>query len=99
MKVNTTLLKRQREYQLKYKTIIVTYHDGSVKEFTPIQWATFEDGVRKIAREIHIDEYKKGETPQLEKPTRKDYRFFFIVLAIILTAIVGIGYLIFKYVI
>ena len=40
------------EYEQKYKKIIVTYHDGVDKEFTPHHWAIFEEKVSKIAKKI-----------------------------------------------
>lgn len=40
------------EYEEKYEKIIVTYHDGGTKEFTPHYWAIFEDRVSKIAKKM-----------------------------------------------
>lgn len=52
LKVNKQIAINQSKYLEKYKEIIVTYHDGETKVFTPINWATFEKGVRKVAKDI-----------------------------------------------
>lgn len=58
------LERRQVEYDSKYIEILVTYHDGFVKSFSPSDWAIFEEKVTKIATEIEyvlIDPLPKPE--------------------------------------
>lgn len=67
MAANKEIISNQSRYSNKYEKIIVTYYDGETKEFTPIDWATFEKGVSKIAKNIEFVELK---------PKRKQFRFF-----------------------
>lgn len=56
MKVNKEIHENQLEYEKLYSKIIVTYHDNVKKEFTPINWATFEKGIRKVSKKIEFVE-------------------------------------------
>lgn len=60
--VNKEIAINQSKYLEKYKEIIVTYHDGETKVFTPINWATFEKGVRKVAKNIKFVPLKVDNT-------------------------------------
>lgn len=46
------LVEKQNYYSANYSKIIVTYRNNSKKEFTPDEWALFEDGVNKVAKNI-----------------------------------------------
>ena len=52
MKVNKEIAINQNKYLEKYQEIIVTYHDDETKIFSPIDFATFEKGLRKTAKHI-----------------------------------------------
>lgn len=51
-KKSIEVVKNQRDYENKYLKIVVTYGDGSKKDFTPDEWALFEEGISNIARKI-----------------------------------------------
>ena len=78
MKTNKEIAQAQDEYLKKYSKIIVTYHDNVKKEFSPIDWATFEKGVRKISKNIEFIELTDREKVEIAYPdvTDEDYNDF-----------------------
>jgi hypothetical protein len=53
------LVERQNYYSANYSKIIVKYQNNSKKVFTPDEWALFEDGVRKVAKNIRFVSIRK----------------------------------------
>jgi hypothetical protein len=48
----TSIEERTKEYEKKYLSIIVTYHDGNISSFKPNEWAIFENSVSKVSKKI-----------------------------------------------
>ncbi len=60
------LEQRQIDYESRYTEILVTYHDGFVKSFSPSDWAIFEEKVTKIAINIVFVEIDLFPKPQMK---------------------------------
>lgn len=57
--LNLNRIDLQQKYNDDYKKIIVTYHDGSTRDFTPDEWFYFEKNVRKMAKKIKFIDKKR----------------------------------------
>ena len=47
-------LNKLKHYEETIEKVTVTYGDGSTKDFNANDWFLFEEGIRKIAKNIEI---------------------------------------------
>lgn len=88
MKVKPGLFARQQEYLNKYSKIVVTYHDGVKKVFDPIDWATFEDRVTPIAK--NIEWFEIGEEGLITGVKKSTYVIAIVVIVVAVLSLYGL---------
>lgn len=77
-KQNKLISENVVKYELKYKEVIVTYHDGVDKSFTPTEWAIFEQAVRLIAKKIIVINHKNERLQIYQVGAKRPQRNNFI---------------------
>jgi len=88
MKVKKGLFAKQQEYLNKYSKIVVTYHDGIKKVFEPMDWATFEDRVTPIAK--NIEWFEIGEEGIIGGFKRSTYVIAIVVIVVAVLSLYGL---------